>query len=157
MSNNYDTLLYTFAIVLPFLGIFPVLNIFFPCEMLSTDSKLKPPNAVFSIWGLLFILLVWSWIMTIQNKDKDKDLTNFIIKYGLYVLLSLSFGLWLRVFSKGRFCANSKVGGFYTLVICVGLLITIIALEENWNKLLLTPLLIWLIIATFINADEASK
>lgn len=154
MSNNYDTLLYTSAFLLPLFGIF------FGgvgCRMLTTDSKLKPPNSVFSIWGLLYILLIWSWFLTIQNKDKDKDLTNFNIKYVLYVILSFFLGLWLRIFSTGLLCANSKVGGFYTLVICVGLLITIIALEENWNKLLLTPLLIWLIIATFINADEASK
>lgn len=152
MSNNYDPLLYTSAFLLPALGIF-----FggIGCRMLSTNSKLKPPNSVFSIWGLLYILLAWSWFLTVQNKNKD--LINFMLKYGLYVLLSFFLGLWLRIFSTGPLCANSKVGGFYNLVICVGLLITIIALEENWNKLLLTPLLIWLIIATFINADEASK
>ena len=106
--------------------------------------KFRPPSYVFGIvWPILYILFGISWILTrLKIKDYKYDI--------LYVVLSLSLLSWIVVYS----CLSNKVGGIYSLLVTILLLLGGIVLVPKVSKLLLIPLLTWLMFALLLNIFE---
>ena len=99
----------------------------------------RPPSWVFAlIWPILYILLGLAWIYA-QRASPWRSLW--------YVAVTATLVLWLIIYN----CASSKVGGIWVLFL--SLLFVVIAMigGPKQSTLLLSPLLIWLFIATVLN------
>jgi len=106
----------------------------------GSSVKFRPPSYIFGIvWPVLYLLIGFSWIKS----------TNSIIKNkidALFISLSLLLGFWIYVYS----CMNNKLGSLYVMfIIFLNLLFLMISIPEK-SKLLLAPLCVWLLYATFI-------
>ena len=106
--------------------------------------KFRPPGYVFGIvWPILYLLLGSAWVYTIK-KLKNRWVDLF---YGAIVFFLTS---WIVVYG----CYDNKKGGVYAIFL--GLLATLMAtqISELPSRLMLTPLVVWLIFAGLLNAFE---
>tara|TARA_R110002074_G_scaffold122387_1_gene257045 strand:+ start:994 stop:1449 length:456 start_codon:yes stop_codon:yes gene_type:complete len=110
--------------------------------------KFRPPSYVFGIaWTILYICLGLSWFFS--NKD-GKDANKLLINI-MFSLVILALTMWLVVYA----CGKNKLGGIYVLLLSV--LMTLGAYTvapTTLSKLLICPLLIWLMFATLLNIFE---
>lgn len=105
--------------------------------------SLRPPSIVFSIvWPILYLMLGFSWFYARQNKNITAD----IFCTTLILLLSI----WLIVYS----CKNNKKMAIYVLVLSV--IVSLFAcISGNFqSRILILPLIAWLIFATILNIME---
>lgn len=112
------------------------------CKMKKNEGSnipQRPPAYVFGIvWPILYLLLGYSWMNSINQSELD-------IMHGICTLL---LTLWLVLFS----CYENKKMGIYIIASTIAVVITCISLHQNnINKILLTPLLAWLIVAFQLN------
>ena len=109
--------------------------------------KFRPPAWVFSIaWIILYICLGLSWFFSNKDKNSNKILVNIMFSA---VVLALTG--WLLVYA----CGKNKKGGIYMIVISI--LAALLAYTSTPNltaKLLLFPLIVWLLFATLLNTFE---
>ena len=100
----------------------------------------RPPRIVFKIvWPILYLLLGLSWY------NATTELTNFMHYVSTFLL-----AFWIYVYN----CKNMKKNGIYIIAMTIASIISSISLHENkFSKILLTPLLGWLLIAYQLNWD----
>jgi translocator protein len=106
----------------------------------GSSVRFRPPSYIFGIvWPILYLLIGYSWIKSTDSLCENKiDL--------LFISLSLLLGFWIYVYS----CMNNKLGSLYIMfLIFLNLLFLMILIPEK-SKLLLVPLCVWLLYATFI-------
>jgi tryptophan-rich sensory protein len=97
----------------------------------------SPPGYVFGIvWTLLYFCIGLSWIQQ----------TNY--SYLLFLPLIFLLNSWIYVFN----CLERKSLGMYIISFTISTVIFIITIHESvYGKILLLPLLSWLIIAFNLN------
>ena len=107
-------------------------------------SPLTPPSSVIStVWVILYVMILISFVIYIKNKPTTLGILIFIISF----LINLS---WYSVFFNAQ-----KIG--FGLVIITLLLISIIAtiwqvqMKSNISAWLLVPYLLWVSFATYLN------
>lgn len=110
-------------------------------------SEFTPPDIYFSVvWGILYVLLVFSFDLVLNSKNKQliKPAANvFILNLFLQVL-------WCFVF----FYNAQFLAGWTVLVILNFVTLLMIYLFYKINKLagiLLIPYMLWLLFAGFLN------
>lgn len=106
----------------------------------GSSVRFRPPSYIFGIvWPILYFLIGSSWIKSTDSLFENKiDL--------LFISLSLLLGFWIYVYA----CMNNKLGSLYIMfLIFLNLLFLMILIPEK-SKLLLAPLCVWLLYATFI-------
>ena len=125
----------------------------FICRINSKSGSsvaVRPPGYVFAIaWAFLFILLGISWAIAMRNTQT----TNPILTGILYSLLILSLAAWIITYG----CANSKTGAAWILVISIMLTAMCLITGNYVSKILLCPLLAWLIFALIMNSIEVQN
>jgi len=100
-----------------------------------------PPGWIFGFaWTLIMVCL--SFYMSLSLNEKK---SNLITLYALQLFLNV---IWTPVF----FCFHQAMIGLF----CISLLTTLIAFMilkdfKKWRTLLLSPYLLWLLIATSLN------
>jgi benzodiazapine receptor len=111
-------------------------------ETSGETVKFRPPAWVFGVvWPILYILLGISWVIASrQNK------LNSII-YGLITLLLMS---WIIFYS----CEKDKKSSVYILICSIMAAFACISVGNNVSKILISPLIGWLIFALMMNAQE---
>ena len=106
----------------------------------GSSVRFRPPSYIFGIvWPILYLLIGYSWVESTDTIAENKiDI--------LYISLSLLLGLWIIVYA----CLENKVGSLFVMfIIFLNLLFLMILVPEK-SKLLLAPLCVWLLYATFL-------
>lgn len=106
----------------------------------------RPPAWVFGVvWPILYILLGYSWsIIPLDIVEVDY----------IYTLCIVLLNLWIYVYN----CKKLKVYGIYIIACIIALLICLMTLHNHkLSKILLTPLLAWLLIAYLLNWNIISE
>ena len=111
----------------------------------GSTVKFRPPAYVFGIvWPILLIHLGISWVLASrQNKWNSV----------LYTALVLSLVSWLIVYE----CDKNKIGGVWNLAVSVLLAVMCLIVGNTSSRLILAPILGWLIFAMQLNINEVSK
>ena len=113
----------------------------------GANVSFRPPGWVFGIiWPVLYILFGLSWYYSILDNNNLK--VNL-----LYLLLSSLLCLWIIIYG----CYNKKKIAIYILLISLLNILVIYTIVKIKSKLLLTPLMIWLLFATLLNIFEIAK
>ena len=109
--------------------------------------KFRPPAYVFGVvWPILYILLGLSWITATNFAEGgDKNMTE-----SFYILIVFFLTYWIYVYG----CNKNKVGGVYIITLTIGSIILAMNIIPKNSRLLLTPLLTWLLIALLLNVSE---
>ena len=107
----------------------------------------RPPPYVFGIvWPILFILLGLSWVVSTSGTAKTYDnLTN-----GSFLFIVLLLSSWAVVYD----CRKNKIGGVYVIATSIGAVVLTMNLIPLEARLMLVPLLTWLLLALLLNAFE---
>ena len=109
------------------------------------NVKFRPPSIAFAIvWPILYIMLGVSWYISLQH-ESYKILIN-----ALYSLLVLLLSAWIIAYS----CKNNKKVAVYILLISIMASLMTFSVGNTTSKLLLSPLIGWLIFATLMNTTE---
>lgn len=110
----------------------------------------RPPPWVFGIvWIILYAFFGFSWFFA--NKDAVEN------KIGINIAnssLAFILALWIIVYG----CLRSRIGGVYVLLtsLLAGLVVYTLAPSLR-SKLLICPLMVWLLFATLLNTLEVNK
>lgn len=108
--------------------------------------KFRPPSYVFGIaWPILFLLLGIAFMMSMRRKNTNKNITLV-----LYSMLILSLGLW--IYSYG--CKDNKINSLWILMISFTLALSCFTISEQETRLMLCPLIGWLLFAILMNKTE---
>lgn len=110
-------------------------------------SSLTPPGVVFSVvWTLLYALLaIVAWILY-EQKNRP---SNPAIAY-LFAIQMLMNWIWTPLFFQAHWLLFSAVW-LVVLTALNGLLIIMTLNKQKTIALLLTPYLIWLLFAAYLN------
>ena len=108
----------------------------------------RPPPIVFSVvWILLYIMLGFSWYFSLNDKLNNDTINIF------YLSLNLFLCLWIYFYS----CKDDKKTGIYILIICIIFSLFCYTVGNLKSKLLIIPLIGWLLLATLPNVFEVDK
>ncbi len=109
--------------------------------------KFRPPSWVFGIvWPILFIFLGISFMLNMRKN-------NSVLTFTLYALLITSFSLWMYFYS----CKNNKRIALWVLLFSFGLSLACFSVSYTTTKLLLSPLITWLLFALLMNKTEVQN
>ena len=113
------------------------------------DSVLfRPPAWVFGmVWPILFLLFGISWAVAARACG------NQVLCMGSYALLTLSLGAWILVYG----CGKSKAGASWILPVSLAAGFACFAQGDEVSKVLLAPLLAWLLFALLMNTTEVQN
>lgn len=113
----------------------------------GSKVNFRPPPVVFSIvWPILYILFGLSWY---YSRQKDQIYTDIF-----YSILTVLLTSWIVVYS----CNNNKKLGVYILALAftVSIACYTIAVDKK-SKLMIVPLIGWLLFATLLNIFEIQQ
>ena len=111
----------------------------------TTNNKL-PSQLFIIIWPILYILIGMSWFLS--RKDYY---TNFSGSNILFWILNIFLCLWLIIYA----CLNLKQVAFYILIMCLLLaFLCYTSLNSKLQKYLISPLIVWLIVAIIISFNS---
>ena len=114
------------------------------CKMNNRSGnsvRFRPPSYIFAIvWPILYLLIGLSWIKS-TNTISLRDNTDL-----LFISLSLLLGFWIIVYS----CMNNKIGSLYVMFLIILNLTFLMNLIPQNSRLLLSPLCVWILFATFL-------
>jgi translocator protein len=114
----------------------------------GSNVKFRPPPFVFGIvWPILFILLGISWAIAYRN------CLNKVMCMSTYGLLTILLGLWILVYG----CAKSKKGASWVLILIVASGLASFAQGNEVSKVMITPLLAWILFALIMNTTEVQQ
>ena len=118
-------------------------------ESSGKNIPFRPPGWVFGVvWPILYLLFGLSWYFSILYKGDNNLQVNM-----LYLLLSSLLCIWIIIYG----CYNNKKFGIYILLLSLLNILIIYTIVNIKSKLLLTPLMIWLLFATLLNIFEVYK
>lgn len=108
----------------------------------------RPPAAAFGIvWTILYILFGLSWILAANTPN---ELNSPVIIDVFYGIITVLLALWIVVYS----CMGNKKGGIYVIATCIGVIVLTLNVASVVSRLMITPLLTWLILALLLNIFE---
>ena len=108
--------------------------------------KITPPNYVFGIvWPILYFLIGISWYFITSE--------NNIYLHIPYIVLLLLLFFWIIAYS----CYGNKLNGVYVLFFTLLTIIITMIVGNMYSRLFLSPLLVWIILAIFMNVLEVES
>ena len=117
----------------------------FSCKVPSDAGAtvaFRPPAVVFSIvWPALFLLMGVAWYLSRAD--------SVLVHAGNGLLLA-SMMAWMVVYA----CQRRKTQALYVLLLSVLFSVWVLCLYPAPRKLLIVPLVVWLLFATLMNATE---
>jgi tryptophan-rich sensory protein len=112
----------------------------------GSTVSFRPPPFVFSIvWPILYILLGFSWYYCRKINKKVADV--------FYLILNLTLALWIFVYS----CKNNKKYAIYVLLLAFIFAMCCYTLGDTKSKLMIVPLIGWILFATLLNIFEVQN
>ena len=109
----------------------------------GSNVSITPPPIVFSIvWSVLYIMLGFSWYFSRQNEKELSDL--------FYGFLIIFLSLWIIIYS----CKQNKKLAVYVLLLSFTFSLLSYTVGNLESKLLIVPLIGWLLFATLLNILE---
>ena len=115
------------------------------------DSEIvafRPDSAVFSIaLGILSLLLGISWLYSNSLDLLDNRLLHF--HNILYISLIIVLGSWTIIYNN-----NYKIYSIWIILAALLLTITIMIFTSNFSKMMLAPLMVWLLAALMMLTHE---
>jgi len=149
-----NLLLYLLTVGVNTMGAFGVINGLSQKEVSDTyPTLLTPSPSTFSIWGIIYVLLLISLIFMIV-KQQDKRIAKLIDTISLpFWIASLANMLWIIVFSFEKIGLSTLLIGILVVSLAVinGRLRTPIGVGEKINAVAFGLYNGWLIIATVVN------
>jgi translocator protein len=110
----------------------------------GSNVTFRPPGWVFAIvWPVLYVLIGLSWILA----HRLDPMNSFA-----YGTLNLLLVMWLMVYS----CAGNKEFGLYVLLATIITCIWCMYIGDINSRILISPLILWLVFATVLNAAETA-
>ena len=99
----------------------------------------RPPSYVFrAVWPILYIMIGLAWVKNGRTVLVDS----------VYTSVSVMLALWIYVFS----CRKEIMGSIYVMLLSITSVISGIIVSDNTaSRLLLAPLLSWLVFALLLN------
>ena len=126
------------VIILPFILVNLTSMFCNPGSDAGQTVKFRPPKEAFIIvWPILLSLLGLAWY-------------NSLSSWLLYTMLTICLCLWLIVYS----CFKNKMGGVYTLLLTLLILLMTYTASNKTSQYLLCPLIVWIIFALLLNVFE---
>lgn len=111
----------------------------------GSNVKFRPPPWVFGIvWPILFLLLGISWAIAYKNCRYK------VMCISAYALLTILLGVWILVYS----CAKSKKGASWVLILIITSGLACFAQGNEVSKVMISPLLGWVLFALIMNTTE---
>jgi tryptophan-rich sensory protein len=135
----------------------------------------RPPPAVFGIvWTILYILIGFAWWIELGGTDRKPTYSSTTLEFpnnnllnpplitnAMFFLLNFLLLSWVIVYSSGSengATPQSKKSALYILPICILVTIWIMIYSANkLAKMLMAPLLVWLIFAMLISFEEVNR
>ena len=112
----------------------------------GSTVSFRPPPIVFSIvWPILYIMLGVSWYFARKSNQLWADI--------FYIALISLLNLWIIIYS----CQGDKKNAIYVLVLSVAVALSCYTVADFTGKLLIVPLITWLMFATLLNIFEVDK
>ena len=109
----------------------------------------RPPPYVFGIvWPILYLLLGLSWIVSSSGVGAEKAYDT--MKDSSFLLIIVLLTSWIVVYG----CNKNKIGGVYVIACSIGAVVLAMNLIPLEARLMLVPLLTWLLLALLLNAFE---
>ena len=113
----------------------------------GSNVNFRPDPKVFGIaWAIRYILLGFSFWFAVNS-------LNPLLSIAFYILLNLALCSWLYFYS----CKNKKIIGIYALIISIMFALMCYTVGNTVSKLLIVPLICWLLFATLINVKEVEN
>lgn len=108
----------------------------------GSNLKFRPPRWVFGVvWPILYLLLGYSWVLAQRDS---------YFNHVYYSLLTLFLVSWIIVYN----CKDNKKGGVYIILASIVASLLCYTVGTQTSKLLLAPLIGWLIFALIMNSTE---
>lgn len=110
-------------------------------RMREGNTSYTPPGWVFGIvWPILYTLIGYSWYRNIDD-------AKLAALYGALVALLTS---WIPITS----CFDKQIEGVWIIVLSILLTSYCMLLSSHADRLLLLPLLVWLLFATLLSVGK---
>ena len=108
------------------------------------DVAFRPPAWAFGVaWAMLLLSMGIAWVM-----EGEKA----VLVHVLFTLLTLSLCLWIVMYR-----VSPTKAAVWVLVASIGLCaMCICACDEKASRILLCPLITWLVFATLLNTTEST-
>jgi translocator protein len=144
-KNKFDIIRFLFCGGLSYILLFVE-----KCRTMDNSGKsvkFRPPGYIFGIvWPILYILFGLSWVFS------HKDIKGIWIDI-LYIILSIVIVSWILFYS----CLSLKKVGPFVILLSICFTIIIMNIVELRGRLLLVPLLSWLLYALLMNTAEIQQ
>lgn len=123
-----------------------VMTVFCPMDTSAGEIvKFRPPSWVFSlVWPILYFCLGYSWVISSRKSNLN------IIPYSILTTL---LAVWIFVYS----CKDSKKDAAFVLLASIVAIFLCFAVGNKLSKILLAPLIGWLIFALIMNTTEVQE
>ena len=113
----------------------------------GSNVKSRPPGYVFGIaWTILLLLLGLAWVHALEVNDEISK--NHV--YWFYGLLTISLMMWIILYG----CGKNSLAATWTIIISIMLALQSYTVGSNSSKLLISPLIAWLIFALMMGMQE---
>lgn len=117
------------------------------------DVPIRPPSVVFGVmWPILYLLLGISWLVAWKGVEGNKK--HLILVHVFYSLLTLLLAAWIVVYG----CGKNKKGAIYVILASIAAgIMAYTAAQDTVSKILIVPLLVWLLFALLLNCFEVNN
>ena len=119
-----------------------------PGKDAGSNVAFRPPSWVFStIWPILYLLFGLGWYFSLKKSG------NITLVHIMNIALTVLLALWLVVYG----CGKDKKGAAFVLLACIATALMVFAVNSTVGKLLVAPLVAWLIFALLLNTQEVTN
>jgi len=117
------------------------------------NLAIRPPSVVFGVmWPILYLLLGVSWLVAWKNVENNKQ--HLILVHVFYSILTLLLATWTIVYG----CGKDKKKAIYVILASIAAgVVAYTVTRDVVSKLLIVPLLVWLLFALLLNCFEVSQ
>ena len=123
-----------------------------PSKRAGNSVAFRPPAYIFGIvWPILYVMIGLSWV--IASKTKKTYIHTYTHIDVCYLSISILLASWIFVYG----CKNRKVWGVYAIALSIGAVIMTMNLVGVESRVLLVPLITWLLLALLLNVFEVSN
>lgn len=114
-------------------------------ETAGKDVSFRPPSWVFGVvWLIMYLLLGAAWLIS-HRLDPNNSFA--------FATLTLLLNLWIATY----YCARNKSFSMYVLLESIAAVIACMYVGNITSRIMLAPLLAWILFATVLNAAETAS
>ena len=123
----------------------------------ATLVKFQPPSGAFPVvWTILYVLFGISWVLAATDPNALVAANTPHATWpvdGIYGATALTLAAWVVVYG----CMGHKYAGVFVIAVAIGLTLLALNIVSVRSRLLLVPLLVWLVLALLLNTTEVQQ